>query len=277
MCDADSPIAPDHRYPSYNPRRGKPSTVRGDFDRCERRGFDRGVYADDTRHARYQTDSQLPVHGAYRGATGANRGEHAPRRRNRPPDSAMPTTFRWPTDPSLTITAPIHASATASTIIPSPIQSWTKAPPGTGSTVNVYAITYYPPPTPYEQNPTWHEVNKQLNANVQMTIFAGADNRSNSRRSWPATICPTSCTSSGDYQRAARDHRVHTTSVCAVPVGPAELREHQFRRGAETGQCRGFWTPTLQYFSKTQYSAQGIQAQQTFSDAINEIILSHPQ
>jgi putative aldouronate transport system substrate-binding protein len=60
---------------------------------------------------------------------------------------------------------------------PKPYQSWTKAAPGTGSTVNVYAIAYYPPPTPYDQNPTWHEVNKQLNANVQMTIFAGADNR----------------------------------------------------------------------------------------------------
>ncbi len=59
---------------------------------------------------------------------------------------------------------------------PKPYQSWTKAPPGTGSNVNVYAIAYYPPPTPYDQNPTWHEVNKQLNANVQMNIFAGADN-----------------------------------------------------------------------------------------------------
>jgi putative aldouronate transport system substrate-binding protein len=60
---------------------------------------------------------------------------------------------------------------------PKPYKSWTKEPPGTGSTVNVYAIAYYPPPTPYDQNPTWHEVNKQLNANVQMSIFAGADNR----------------------------------------------------------------------------------------------------
>jgi hypothetical protein len=47
---------------------------------------------------------------------------------------------------------------------PKPYKSWTKEPPGTGSTVNVYAIAYYPPPTPYDQNPTWHEVNKQLNA-----------------------------------------------------------------------------------------------------------------
>ena len=37
----------------------------------------------------------------------------------------------------------------------------------------------------------------------------------------------------------------------------------------------GILDPTLQYYSKTQYSAAGIQAQQTFSDAINEIILGH--
>lgn len=59
---------------------------------------------------------------------------------------------------------------------PKPYKSWTKEPPGTGSNVNIYAIAYYPPPTPFESNPTWHEVNKQLNANVQMSIFAGADN-----------------------------------------------------------------------------------------------------
>lgn len=60
---------------------------------------------------------------------------------------------------------------------PKPYKSWTKDPPGTGSLVNVYAIAYYPPPTPFESNPTWKEVNRQLNANVQMAIFAGADNR----------------------------------------------------------------------------------------------------
>jgi len=59
---------------------------------------------------------------------------------------------------------------------PKPYKSWTKEPPGTGSNINIYAIAYYPPPTPFESNPTWHEVNKQLNANVQMSIFAGADN-----------------------------------------------------------------------------------------------------
>ena len=79
---------------------------------------------------------------------------------------------------------------------PKPYQSWTKAPPGTGSNVNVYAIAYYPPPTPYDQNPTWHEVNKQLNANVQMTIFAGADNPVKFPTLMAGKTCPTSCTSS---------------------------------------------------------------------------------
>ena len=50
-------------------------------------------------------------------------------------------------------------------------------PPGTGSTVNVLIPSYFPAPTPYEQNPTWQEVNKRLNANVQMSMVAGADYR----------------------------------------------------------------------------------------------------
>ena len=35
----------------------------------------------------------------------------------------------------------------------------------------------------------------------------------------------------------------------------------------------GILDPTLQYYSKTNFSSQGIQAKQTFSDAINDIIL----
>jgi putative aldouronate transport system substrate-binding protein len=54
-------------------------------------------------------------------------------------------------------------------------QSWTKAPPGTGGTVNVFVTAYYPLPTPYEQNPTWHEVSRQLGATVQMSMVVGAD------------------------------------------------------------------------------------------------------
>ena len=37
----------------------------------------------------------------------------------------------------------------------------------------------------------------------------------------------------------------------------------------------GILDPTLQYYSKTQYSSPGIQASKTFSDGVNEIILSH--
>jgi putative aldouronate transport system substrate-binding protein len=33
--------------------------------------------------------------------------------------------------------------------------------------------------------------------------------------------------------------------------------------------------PTVQYYSKTQFSSSGIQAQKTFSEATNEIILGH--
>ena len=56
-----------------------------------------------------------------------------------------------------------------------PPVSWNKPAPGTGSTVNAFMVDYYPPPTPYDSNPTWQAVNKALNANVQMTQVSGAD------------------------------------------------------------------------------------------------------
>jgi putative aldouronate transport system substrate-binding protein len=57
----------------------------------------------------------------------------------------------------------------------SPPQSWTKPAPGTGSTVTAFAVDYYPPPTPYDSNPTWQAVNKALNADFQMTQVPGSD------------------------------------------------------------------------------------------------------
>jgi hypothetical protein len=57
----------------------------------------------------------------------------------------------------------------------SPARSWTKDAPGTGSTVNVFIVAYYPPSTQYDDNPTWHEVNRQLNANVQFSTVRSAD------------------------------------------------------------------------------------------------------
>src|SRR5947209_8672993 len=56
-----------------------------------------------------------------------------------------------------------------------PVKAWTKAPPGAGSDVNVFMVAYYPPSTPYENNPTWREVNKQMNANVQFSTVRSAD------------------------------------------------------------------------------------------------------
>lgn len=49
--------------------------------------------------------------------------------------------------------------------------------PGSGGVVNTLIAAYYPLPTIYEQNQTWQEINKQLNANMQMNIIAGADYR----------------------------------------------------------------------------------------------------
>ena len=56
-----------------------------------------------------------------------------------------------------------------------PPTSWNKPAPGTGSTVTAFAVDYYPPPTPYDGNPTWQAVNKALNADFQMTQVAGPD------------------------------------------------------------------------------------------------------
>ncbi|HEX8968444.1 MAG TPA: extracellular solute-binding protein [Chloroflexota bacterium] len=47
--------------------------------------------------------------------------------------------------------------------------------PGAGSTINILNRAYFPPPTPYDQNPTWQEVNRQLGANLTINVVAGAD------------------------------------------------------------------------------------------------------
>jgi putative aldouronate transport system substrate-binding protein len=56
----------------------------------------------------------------------------------------------------------------------SPIKAITEKP-GAGSTINILNRAYFPPPTPFDQNPTWQEVNKQLNANINLNVVAGAD------------------------------------------------------------------------------------------------------
>jgi putative aldouronate transport system substrate-binding protein len=56
-----------------------------------------------------------------------------------------------------------------------PPTSWSKPAPGTGSTVTAFAVDYYPPPSPYESNPTWQAVNKALNSDFRMTQVSGPD------------------------------------------------------------------------------------------------------
>ena len=43
--------------------------------------------------------------------------------------------------------------------------------------INVLIAAYFPVPTPYDQNPTWQAINKQLNADVRMNIIPTADYR----------------------------------------------------------------------------------------------------
>ena len=47
--------------------------------------------------------------------------------------------------------------------------------PGSGGVVNAMTIGLFPPPTPFENNPAWQEINKQLNADVKMNIVAPGD------------------------------------------------------------------------------------------------------
>src|SRR5205085_3663733 len=57
----------------------------------------------------------------------------------------------------------------------SPVKSWTKAPPGAGSSFSVFMWPYFQPSTPHDQNPTWQEVEKQLNAKVSFQLYGGTD------------------------------------------------------------------------------------------------------
>jgi putative aldouronate transport system substrate-binding protein len=52
-----------------------------------------------------------------------------------------------------------------------------QSPPGAGGVINILIAAYFPVPTPYDQNPTWQAINKQLNADVRMNIIPTADYR----------------------------------------------------------------------------------------------------
>jgi putative aldouronate transport system substrate-binding protein len=46
---------------------------------------------------------------------------------------------------------------------------------GAGSTVTAMTIGLFPPPTPFENNPAWQAINKQLNVDFKMNIVAPGD------------------------------------------------------------------------------------------------------
>ena len=55
-----------------------------------------------------------------------------------------------------------------------PIKAVTEKP-GTAAPINILNRAYFPPPTPFDQNPTWQEVNRQINANMAINVIAGPD------------------------------------------------------------------------------------------------------
>ncbi|HZU48547.1 MAG TPA: hypothetical protein VFA16_15055, partial [Mycobacterium sp.] len=57
---------------------------------------------------------------------------------------------------------------------PNPVKA-ISAPPGKGGRVDITTIALFPPPTPFDQNPAWQAVNKELNANVRFNILPSGD------------------------------------------------------------------------------------------------------
>jgi putative aldouronate transport system substrate-binding protein len=56
-----------------------------------------------------------------------------------------------------------------------PAKALPAEPPGAGGTVTAMTIGLFPPPTPFDANPAWQEINRQLNVDFKMNIVAPAD------------------------------------------------------------------------------------------------------
>src|SRR5207247_4105686 len=56
-----------------------------------------------------------------------------------------------------------------------PVRSLPPEAPGTGGTVTSMTIGLFPPPTPFENNPAWQAINKELNVDFKMNIVAPGD------------------------------------------------------------------------------------------------------
>ena len=77
--------------------------------------------------------------------------------------------------PDFTLNDPLYSDAFEN--FPAQTFKANQGPPGSGSTINALTRAYFPPPTPFDLNPTWQAVNKALNADLRMNIIPGADYR----------------------------------------------------------------------------------------------------
>ena len=55
-----------------------------------------------------------------------------------------------------------------------PVKAITEKP-ASGGRINILNRAYFPVPTPMDQNPTWQEVNRQINATMAINVVPGAD------------------------------------------------------------------------------------------------------
>ncbi|HEV7662333.1 MAG TPA: hypothetical protein VGQ62_02265 [Chloroflexota bacterium] len=56
-----------------------------------------------------------------------------------------------------------------------PVKALSAEAPGAGGPLDLFVTSFFPVPTPFDQNPAWQEMNRQLNANVRFNIVASAD------------------------------------------------------------------------------------------------------
>src|SRR4051794_32398913 len=107
-------------------------------------------------------------------APGASRATPGPATN---PQSALPTYMPSTTGPKpdFPATGPLYQDG--HTYFPrNPTPALPSTPPGTGSKVVSMVSQLLPqPPTPFDQNPAWQEVNKQLNATVQFNLVPPSD------------------------------------------------------------------------------------------------------
>ncbi len=90
--------------------------------------------------------------------------------------SLMPTFIPFPNKPKPDFPSPGDPYLDGYVNFPkNPAKALPAEAPGTGGTVTSMTIGLFPPPTPFENNPAWQEINKQLNVDFKMNIVAPGD------------------------------------------------------------------------------------------------------